>query len=148
MDLQQLADQILGQGGVPVSRDGVLIGKGRLLQLLVEALEHAEANGSSSGSSEQEQQYGAPSLRTRSLSRCSCPVPEWRRTSQRWAHAGLQGLISYKRIPLDQPRTDPFTGIFIGIFSGNGPEVLQLQRAYGEVARSTPTVTRFLATRI
>ena len=67
VNLQQLADQILGQGGVSVSRDGVLSrdGKGRLLQLLVEALEHAEANGSSSGSSEQEQQYGAPSFKIR-----------------------------------------------------------------------------------
>lgn len=48
--------------------------------------------------------------------------------------AGLKGSISYKRVSLDPQRTDPFTGIFVGIFGGHGPEVLQLRRLIGEAS--------------
>lgn len=34
----------------------------------------------------------------------------------------------YKRIPLDHPKTDPLSGLFLGSFGPHGPELLQLER--------------------
>lgn len=39
----------------------------------------------------------------------------------------------YSRIPTDTPKTDPFTGLYLGTFGPHGPEVLQLQRSVTEV---------------
>jgi len=40
--------------------------------------------------------------------------------------------IRYTRVPLDAPRTDPFSGLFIGSFGPHGPELLQVQRTIFE----------------
>ena len=49
--------------------------------------------------------------------------------------AGLLGggSIVYKRLPVDQPSTDPFSGVFLGSFGQHGPELLLLQRSTAEV---------------
>ena len=47
--------------------------------------------------------------------------------------AGLEGTTLYSRIATDIPKTDPFTGLYLGTFGPHGPEVLQLQRSVTEV---------------
>ncbi len=36
--------------------------------------------------------------------------------------------IQYNRIPTDLPRSDPFTGLYLGAFGPHGPELIQLNR--------------------
>lgn len=47
--------------------------------------------------------------------------------------AGLEGTTLYSRIQTDTPKTDPFTGLYLGTFGPHGPEVLHLQRSITEV---------------
>ncbi|CAL8470008.1 g9550 [Coccomyxa elongata] len=44
----------------------------------------------------------------------------------------LEGTTLYSRITTDIPKTDPFTGLYLGTFGPHGPEVLQLQRSVTE----------------
>jgi hypothetical protein len=41
---------------------------------------------------------------------------------------GVTGRITYTRIPLDDPPTDPLTGLYLGAFGPHGPELLRLAR--------------------
>ena len=52
--------------------------------------------------------------------------------------AGLEGTTLYSRIRPDLPRTDPFSGLYLGTFAPHGPEILQLQRSVTEVRPRAP----------
>jgi len=42
--------------------------------------------------------------------------------------AGLEGTVTYTRLRTDYPRTDPFSGLYLGAFGSVGAQALQLQR--------------------
>jgi Cyclin D1 binding domain len=42
---------------------------------------------------------------------------------------GLSGRINYTRLPLNDPPTDVFSGMYLGTFGPHGPEVLRVARA-------------------
>jgi hypothetical protein len=42
---------------------------------------------------------------------------------------GLSGRINYTRLPLNDPPTDVFSGIYLGTFGPHGPEILRVARA-------------------
>ena len=45
-------------------------------------------------------------------------------------HPQLAGATRYRRLDLDLPSTDPFTGYFVGNFGKHGPELLRLRREW------------------
>lgn len=45
----------------------------------------------------------------------------------------LEGTTLYSRIRMDTPKTDRFSGLYLGTFGPHGPEVLHLQRSIAEV---------------
>ena len=42
---------------------------------------------------------------------------------------GLSGRVAYTRLPMNDPSTDVFTGVYIGSFGPHGPEILRVARA-------------------
>ena len=49
---------------------------------------------------------------------------------------GENGRKTYSRLDLSAAPTDPFCGIFLGSFGGNGLELLQIERTTDKVAHS------------
>ena len=54
--------------------------------------------------------------------------------------SGLRGTTQYARIPLDQPSTDPFAGVFLDPFNQKGAELYLLEHAKGEVSAPVSAV--------
>ena len=50
--------------------------------------------------------------------------------------AGLEGSRVYSRIRQEEmPKTDPFSGLYLGSFGPHGPEILQLKRSITEASQ-------------
>ena len=47
----------------------------------------------------------------------------------------LDGTLTYSRLRTDHPRTDPFSGLYLGAFGTVGAQALQLQRFTWEARR-------------
>ena len=57
---------------------------------------------------------------------------------------GITGDVTYTRLPTGPVSTDPFDGLYIGSFGGDGPELLHIQRA-GPTDAGTAIATRVAA---
>lgn len=81
------------------------------------------SRGSTSSSASSSSSSGAGRSPTLAASKPASPA-----AAKRPANLTATSSITYKRLSLEHPKTDPLCGLFLGSFGPHGPELLQLTR--------------------
>lgn len=124
---ERVAQLQAARAGRPVPPQNLAIALRVLAQRLLSG--ELSADGSSSATATVPASQAASARSRSAFSSSSVPKPPTLPTAPVSPASKTSATrIQYSRIPTDLPRSDPFTGLYLGAFGPHGPELIQLNR--------------------